>query len=174
MLNINRFRLMLLTVCGLSFASVVAAQTNVAVVNSQRAILQTAEIQKAQTEMETEFKPRQDEIQKLQSELQNIQNQLQTMQGKLTPQAERDLQIKGQRLQRDLKRKTEDLQSDVDTRRQDVLARVQKQMLEVMKQLAEQKGLDIIVDVTNTVYFKPALDLTAEAVAAYDKAHPAQ
>jgi len=45
-------------------------------------------------------------------------------------------------------------------------------MTVIIKQLAEQRGLDMIVDVTNTLYFKPSLDLTVDATAAYDKAYP--
>ncbi len=41
-----------------------------------------------------------------------------------------------------------------------------------MKKIAEQRGIDIVVDVTNTVYYRPALDITADATAAYDKAYP--
>jgi outer membrane protein len=46
-------------------------------------------------------------------------------------------------------------------------------MAEVVKKLAEEKGYDIVVDTTNTIYFKPALDITAEALTAYNKAYPA-
>ena len=45
-------------------------------------------------------------------------------------------------------------------------------MTEVVKKLAEEKGLDLIVDTTTTLYFKPAMDLTNDAIAAYDKAYP--
>lgn len=148
------------------------AQLKVGVLDSQKAILDTDEIQKAQAQMEAHFKPRQDEIQKLQKELQEINDQLQKMQGKLTPEAERDLQVQGQRKQRDLQRATEDLQVEVDARRNDVLGRVQRQMVEVVRKIAEEKGLDVVIDATDTIYFKPALDLTAEATAAYNKAHP--
>ena len=40
--------------------------------------------------------------------------------------------------------------------------------------LGEEKGFDVVVDVQSTVFFKPALDLTTEAIAAYDKAYPAK
>lgn len=149
-----------------------SAQLKVGIIDSQKAILDTEEIKKAQAEMEAHFKPKQDEIQKLQKELQDINDQLQKMQGKLTPQAERDLQAQGQRKQRDLQRATEDLQAEVDTRRNEVLGRVQRQMVEVVRKLAEEKGLDVVIDATDTIYFKPALDLTAEATAAYNKAYP--
>jgi outer membrane protein len=46
-------------------------------------------------------------------------------------------------------------------------------MTEVVKKIAEERGIDVVIDITNTIYFKPALDITAEATAAYDKAYPA-
>ncbi len=71
-----------------------------------------------------------------------------------------------------MQRLQDDLQGDVDRDRNDILARTGKQMQEVVAKIAEAKGLDVVVDAANTVYFKPALDLTAEATAAYDKAYP--
>ena len=47
-------------------------------------------------------------------------------------------------------------------------------MQEVVKKLAEEKGFDVVVDVSNAVYFKPALEITTESIAAYDKAYPAK
>jgi outer membrane protein len=45
-------------------------------------------------------------------------------------------------------------------------------MADVVKKIAEARGIDVVIDVTNTIYYKPALDITAEATAAYDKAYP--
>jgi len=148
----------------------VAAQTKLAVINSQKAVLDTAEIKKAQTELEARYKPRQDQMAKLQKDLQDIQAQLQS--GKLNQLGEQDMNLQGQRKQRELKRLEEDLTADVDRERNDILQRTGTQMQEVVKKLADSKGLDVVVDTSNTVFFKAALDLTAEAVAAYDKAYP--
>lgn len=173
MLRINRFHLTAI-LCAAFSAATAPAQLKVAVVNTQKAILDTAEIQKEQAAMEAKFKPRQDEILKLQKDLRDTQEQGSKMQGKLTPEAERDLQIKGQRVQRELQRATEDLQADVESRRNDILQRVQRQMVTVVQKIAEEKGLDLVIDVGNSLYFKAALDMTAEATAAYDKAYPAK
>lgn len=151
-----------------------SAQVKVAIINLQKAVLDTAEIQKAQKDLEAKFKPRQDKAEALQRELQTIQGQLQTMAGKLTPQAEQELNVQGQRKQRELQRLTEDLQGEVDRERQDILGRSAQRMNEVVKKLSETKGLDVVVDVTNAVYFKPALEITAEATAEYNKAYPAK
>jgi outer membrane protein len=173
MYQINRFRLFIVSACVLAFAATAAAQS-IAIVDTQRAILETAEIQKAQAAMEAEFKPRQDGIAKLQQELQGIEQQLQTMGDKLTPQAQSDLTIQGQRKQRDLQRLTEDLQADVTNRRNDVLGKVGTRMQDVIRKIAEEMSLDVVMDVQNTVYSKPALDITKKAIDGYNAAHPAQ
>lgn len=151
-----------------------SAQSKMAVVDFQRALLNTAEMKKAQAELEAKFKPRQDQLQKLDRELQQIQSQLQTMAGKLTQQAEQDLQSQGQRKQRELTRIQEDLQADVERERTEILQKSGKQMQDVVKKLAEEKTLDLVVDAGNTLFFKPALDITADASAAYDKTYPAK
>jgi outer membrane protein len=66
----------------------------------------------------------------------------------------------------------EDLQADVDRERNDVLAKTSQKLKQVIDKLAAEKGLDLVVDAADTVFFKPALDITKEATAAYDKANP--
>jgi outer membrane protein len=150
------------------------APEKMAVINLQRAVLESAEIKKASADMEAKFKPRTDKLQDLQRELASISQQLQTNAGKLTPQAEADLQAEGQRKQRDAQRLQEDLQADVDRERNDILSASSKKMQEVVKKIAVEKGYDLVVDVTNAIYFKPALDITNDAIAAYDKTYPAK
>jgi outer membrane protein len=148
------------------------AQTKVGIISLRQAMLDTAELKKAQSELENKFKPQSERRAKLQAEIAQLQNDLQKMAGKLTAQAEQEMTMTGQRRQRELQRLEEDLQADVDRERNDILTKAGQRMTEVLRKLAEEKGLDVVVDVSNTVYFKPALDLTKEATAAYDKAYP--
>ena|ERR1700682_616963 len=151
-------------------AALGAAQVKLGIINSQKAVLETAEIKKAQSDLEAKFKPRQDLMLKLQKDLQDIQAQLQS--GKLNQLGEQELTAQGQKKQRDLKRMDEDLQADVNAERNDILQRTGTRMQEVVKKLAEEKALDVVIDTANTVYFKAALDITADAVTAYNKAYP--
>ena len=153
-------------------ATVASAQLKVAVVNVQKAMLDSDELKKESTAIEAKYKPRQDELQKLQSDLQSIQTQLQS--NKLTQQAAADLQLQGQRKQRDAQRLSDDLQAEFDRDRQDVLGKAAQKMQDVVKKLAEEKGLDVVVDVSQTLYYKPSMDITADALAAYNKAYPAK
>jgi outer membrane protein len=146
------------------------AQIKLAVINSQKAILETDEIKKAQLDLTAKYKPRQDQLEKLQKDLQDIQNQLQG--GKLNQLGEQELTAQGQRKQRELTRLQQDLQEDADKDRNEILQRAGTRMQEVVKKLADEKGLDLVVDTANTLFFKTSLDLTPDAVTGYNKAYP--
>ena len=163
--------LLLLTVASVGIAS---AQAKIAVINLQKAVLDTVEIKKAQAELEGRFKPRLDQKDRLEKEIADLQNKLQTMAGKLTPQAEQEMTVSGQRKQRELTRLNEDLQADVDRERNEILGKSALRMQEVVKKLSEAGGYDLVTDVSTAVFFKPALEITKDATAAYDKAYPAK
>jgi outer membrane protein len=149
-------------------------QAKVGIISLQQAVLGCAEIKKASAAMEAKYKPRQQEMEKLQRELEGVKQQLQTNAGKLTPAAESDLNAQGQRKQREIQRLNDDLQADVTAERNEILGTSGRKMAEIVKKLAEEKGLDVVVDAQSTLFFKPTMDLTADAVAAYDKAYPAK
>jgi outer membrane protein len=151
---------------------VAQAQTKVAVISIQKALYDTAEIKKARDEMNAALEPRQKQAEKLNAQLQQIQQRLQS-DASLTAQAQFDLQAEGKKAQTDLTRLQEDLQADAQSMQAAVLNKSGDRMQTVVKKLAEEKGLDLVVDTQMALYFKPVMDLTAEATAAYDKAYPA-
>ena len=147
-----------------------SAQLKVGIVNFQQALLGTSEMKKASNDLMLKYKPQQDQLETLQKELNEIQAKLQDP--KTTPAMAVDLQADGQRKQRDAKRITEDVQAGAEADRNEILRRGTERMTEVVKKLADEKGLDVVVDSANIVFFKPTLDITQEAIAAYDKAYP--
>ena len=160
------FRSLALAVCAAGLFSVPSAmaQVKVGVVSLQKAILDTAEIKKAGTDMQVKYKKRQDDLDKAQRELTDIQTQLQSAQGKLSAAGEADLTARGERKQREVKRLDEDLRADVERDRTDILSRAQTRMLDIVKKLSDEKGLDLVVEATAVISFKPALDITPDAV----------
>jgi len=164
----------LLVCCAVLCAGQIAsAQVKIGVINLQKAVFDTAEIKKADAEMQAKYKPRQDKLQQTQEQIQRIAQQLQSGSGKLTPQQEADLQTQGQRLQKEGQRLQDDLQADVTADRNDILSKATQKMNDVVKKIAEEKGFDLVVESSASLYVKPALDITADATAAYDKAYPA-
>jgi len=149
-----------------------SAQVKIGVINVQKAISDTDELKKASAAMEAKYKPQQTQIEKLSADLQSIQDQLNS--GKLNQNAAADLQAQGTRKQRDLQRITDDTQADIDKERQAVLAAMSEKMAAVVNKLAEEKGLDVVLESSQLLFNKPALDITADATAAYNKANPAK
>ena len=149
-----------------------SAQLKVGIVNFQQALLGTSEMKKASNDLLVKYKPQQDQLEKLQKDLNDIQAKLQDP--KTTPAMGADLQADGQRKQREATRISEDVQGEADKDRNEILQRGAARMTEVVKKLADDKGLDVVVDTANTVFFKPALEITEEAIAAYDKTFPAK
>jgi outer membrane protein len=169
-------KFMLAAALALASAQFASAQLKLGVIKLQEGLLATAELKKAQAELQAKYKPRQDQLERLQRELEGIQAKLgnEGEVAKLSQAGVQDLQIQGQRKQREAQRIQEDLEADFNRDRQDILGRAGQRMGEVVKKVAEEKGLDVVLDIGNTVYIKPALDITTDVVAAYDKAHPAK
>jgi outer membrane protein len=177
-----RFSLLpLLAVCaaGLVFSLLLPGQApapvapaKVAVIDFQRAVLDTADLKKKVADLQLKYRPRQDALQKKQQDLSDIQTMLTSNQGKLSSAGEADLQAKGERTQRQVQRLSDDLQADIDADRTEALRQGSTRMREVVQKLADAKGLDVVIDTSTAVFTKPAFDITDEAVGAYNKAYP--
>jgi outer membrane protein len=146
----------------------------IAVINFQNAVLSTGEMQKTLKDIQAKYKPRQDALQKGQQELSDIQTQLNASQGKLSQAGEADLQARGQRKQTQLQRLNDDLTADFEADRDEAVRRASTRMQELLKKVAEEKGLDLIVDSAAAPFVKSGIDITDQVVAAYDKAYPAK
>jgi len=155
------------------FGHIAAAQAKVAVINLQKAVMESAEIKAASAAMEARYKPRVTQIEQLDKEIAAIAQNLQSNAGKLTPQAESDLNAQGTKKQRDVQRLRDDLNADVERERNEILQKSALKMTDVLKKMSEDKGYDIVIDAPYAPYFKAALDVTNDLVAAYDKVYPA-
>lgn len=156
-------------------AQVMPAQVKVAVINLQAAVYGTAEMKKADAAMQAKYKPRDEEINQLNTQLEEIDKKIKAGGENMPADQLATLQSQGTRIQRDLQRKQEDRQSDLERDTNDVIGGAQQKMLVVIKKLAEDRGFDLVVEAgpPYAYYFKPALDITQEAIAAFDKTYPA-
>ena len=67
-----------------------------------------------------------------------------------------------------------DLQDDTEKDRNEMVQHVGSRMTEVVKKLLDEKGYDAVFDTASTVAFKSGVEITNDAIAAYDKAYPAK
>lgn len=145
----------------------------IGVIDFQRAVVETAEFEKAYNAIQAKYKPEQDRVEQAQQELADLQTQLRAAAGQLSSSGQAELEDRGARKQREVERLSEDLQLNFERERDDALRLTSTRMQEVLKSLADQMGLDVIVDQSTAPYFREALDVTDEAITAYDAAYPA-
>ncbi len=159
-----------------AMAQTASPASKIGVINFQRAVIESAEFQKAFNDLQAKFQPRQAALQKAQQDLQDIDTQLRASEGKLSNSGAAELQARGQRKQTEVDRLSEDLQADFNAQRDDALRLTSTRMAEVLKKLADEKGLDVIVDTSTGVipFFRDGLDITDAAIAAYNTAYPAK
>lgn len=158
----------------LTLAAPANAQLKVAVVDLQRALQDTAEIKQAEADLKARFGPRQEQVATLEREIAKLQQDAEQGQGKYTEAAMAEIANQLQVKQRQYQRQAQALQDEVNRDRQDILGRVGQRLQEVVKAIAEAKDLDMVVDVSSTLYVKPAINISAEVTAEYDKKFPAK
>ena len=134
----------------------------------------TAEIKAAEAELKTKFGPAQEQLAALEKEIAKLNQEGQANQQKYNEATMAELTSRIQLKQRQLQRNSEALNDSVNRERQDILQRVGQRLQEVVKKVAEEKGIDAVLDAANTLYVKPTLDISADVTAAYDKAYPAK
>ncbi len=173
-MSIRWSRLAGLAVLALGATMTLSAQLKVGTVNLQKALQDTAEIKQAEADLKAKFGPRQEELANLEKEITKLTQEAEANQQKYNEQTMGELSARIQTRQRQYQRNSEALQDAVNRERQDILQRVGQRFQEVVRKVAEEKGLDFVVDGANMLYAKPALDISAEVTAAYDKAYPAK
>jgi outer membrane protein len=152
------------------------AGAKIGVINIQEAIFTTAEGKKAFADLQTKYKPRQQEIAQEQQEVTALQDQLQKQATTLSDDEERRMTRELTDKQKNLKRMTDDAQSDFTNDRDDILNRIGKKMVAVIDDFAKQKGYTLIFDPAGAqvpvYYAAQGVDITADIVKMYDAAHP--
>lgn len=170
-----RFVFSVVAACVMGLVSMPAmAQSKNAVIDFQRAVVDTAEFKKAFADLEAKYKPKQDALTKARQELQDIETQLRAASGQLSQAGAAELQSRGERKQVQVQRLEQDLQEDFEAERDAALRLVSTRMTDILKKLATDKGFEAIHDTAALRFFNPGLDVTDQAITAYNAAHPAK
>jgi outer membrane protein len=169
-----RLKLSLLTVVMMLASSPLlrAQLSKVAVVDFERAVVESAEGKKASAKFNSTLQAKQTEIEKRQKELDDQQKKLQTGTRTLSDTAKADIQKDIDRRTTELQRLNEDAQKDLQTMRDDLLRPIAERATDILRAMAMEGGYTLIVDIsnpqTNVVFFSPKYDITADLIKKID------
>ena len=158
--------------------ALVRAQTpKVAVVDFERAVVESAEGKKSSEKFNATFQAKQADLEKRQKEIDDATKKLQTGARTLSDAAKTDLQKDIDRKNRDLQRINEDAQKELQTLRDELLRPIAERATALLNMMASQDAYTIVIDIsnpqTNVVFWNPKNDITAELVKRIDASGPA-
>ena len=130
--------------------------------------------------LETEFKPRQDELNNMNTRIKSLAdeiNKLNSGSSVVDPKTIQAKQDEGEKLQRDLDYKKKQADADFAKRYQDVVSPISADIGKALDQFASSRGITMILDISKLapaiLTVNPAMDVTRAFVTEYNSTHPA-
>src|SRR5436853_2435386 len=140
--------------------------SKVAVVDFEKAIVESVEGKKSSDKFNGTLQAKQAEGEKRQKELEDAQRKLQTQERTLSDTAKANLQKDIERRTTELQRYNEDAQKELQSLRDELLRPIAERASAILNAMAVEQGFTLIVDVSNpqnnVVWFNPKNDITAE------------
>lgn len=147
----------------------------IAYFNIQRVANESADGKASTAKVQALMQKKQAEIAEKGKALQANQQKLQTSGGVMSEAARTQLEKDIERQQVEAQRAQQDAQSEVNELQQELQAEFQKKLFPVIQQVAQEKGLQMLLSQVDAgiVWADPGLDLTDEIVKKLDGAKPA-
>jgi outer membrane protein len=149
-------------------ASMWAQASKLAVIDFERAVVESAEGKKAADKFNAKMDEKTKELQGLQKQLEDNQEKLRTGERALSDTVKADLTRQIDRLQTDLTRKNEDAQKDLEGLRQELLQPIAGFASQLLTAFCREQGYTMVVDISaptsNVLYYNTANDITESFV----------
>ena len=161
-------------VLALAVTLTVQAQTKVAAINIQAAIIGTKDGQKAAAELNSKMQPKKRELEQRQNDINSLQDQLNKGQNTMSESAKSDLYKNIEAKKKTLQREVEDAQADLEADQNKLMQQLGQKIVAVIERYARDNGYTMVVDVGNpntpVIYASPSVEITKEVIELYDKA----
>src|SRR5436309_10614490 len=156
------------------FALVRSQTSRIAVVDFEKAVVESAEGKKSSEKYNATLQSKQVEAEKRQKELEDAQKKLQTQGAALSETAKANLQKDIDRRTIELQRFNEDAQKELQSVRDELLRPIAERASAILNALAAEQGYTLIVDISNPqsniVWCNPKNDITEELTRRIDAA----
>ncbi|CAN7784234.1 OmpH family outer membrane protein [Cupriavidus necator] len=145
-------------------AAVQAQPVRVAAVNSEQILRDSQPAKRAQNKLAQEFDKRDRELQDMARKIRALAAQLDKDAGTLVDAERQRRQHEVAEMDRELQRNQQAFREDLQRRHNEELARLAKRANRVIRQLAEQRGYDLVIQ--EAVYVNPRIDITDDVMKA--------
>ena len=160
--------LLLISTLLISAPLVCGQLSKIAVVDFEKAVVESVEGKKSSDKFTGTLQSRQTEGEKRQKELEDIQRRLQTQERTLSDTAKANLQKDIEKRTTELQRFNEDAQKELQSLRDELLRPIAERATAILHAMAAEGGYTLVVDLSNqqnnVLWFNPKNDVTEELV----------
>src|SRR5262245_25799865 len=153
-----------LLVAGLAFTGQASAESKIAVIDTQRAIMETEDGLRAQATLKKLFDKRQHELDKKQTDLQKEREDIEKQQGVLSKQALQKRVEKWQREMMQLQTVFVEYNKELQKKQNELTQPIFQRAMGIIRRLASQEGYDVVVDKQAVPYVRSDLDVTDKVI----------
>jgi outer membrane protein len=152
-----------------AFADGNRAPTRVAVVDVQRAVMQTEEGLRAQANLKKLFDNRQQELNKKQQDLAKQKEDIEKQAKSISKEAYQKRAEEWQKQMMELQAVFVDYNKEIEKKQKEITDPIIEKLLGVIKRLAADEGYDLVVDRATVAFVRSEFDLTERCVQLYNQ-----
>lgn len=149
-------------------APTLVADSTIAVVDTQRAVMESEDGLRMQATLKKLFEERQLELDKKQNDLQRERQELDKQRGVLSQDALMQRAEKWQQEVQIVQQKFMEYNQELNRKQNELMQPILQRTLQVVEQVAGTKGYSIVVDKQAVAFARTELDLTNDVIAAYN------
>ena len=152
-----------------SLTSVVHAEMKIAVVDTQRAVMETEDGLRAQATLKKHFDKRQRELDEKQVALQKEREDIEKQKDVLSKQALQTRVDKWQREMAELQTVFVDYNKELQKKQGEMTQPIFQKAMGIIRRIATQGGYDLVVDKQAVPYYRSDLDVTDRVITEYNQ-----
>lgn len=145
-----------------------ASDTKIGIVNTDKILRESAPAIVAQTKIEQEFSPREEQIKKMAARAKDLQEQLENASLTMPETNRRDMERTLASLSREFQRAKRQLREDLSVRQNEEFSLILEHTNAVIKDIAETEKYDLILQLQDSVYRSERIDITEQVLKALE------
>ena len=162
------FGVLLVSLIGVATPGAAQAESKIAVVDTERAVMETEDGLRAQATLKKLFDSKQNELNKKQEDLAKERDDIDKQRDVLSRGALAKRADKWQRDMMQLQQKFVEYNQDIQKKQGELMQVVFQKVSNIIRRLATQEGFDLVVDKKAVPYVRSDLDLTDRVITMYN------
>ena len=168
-LGSSRFAALAVVASVVAFAPLASAQMRVAVVDTQRAVMETEDGLRAQATLKKLFDKRQRELDQKQKDLQKEREELEKNRAQINTEAMAKRVENWQREMAQVQAVFVEYNKELQQKQNELTQPIVQKTVGIIRRLATQEGYDLVLERQAATYFRADLDLTDKVITLYNR-----